>query len=116
MKTRATARRVMIFVDENDTWHHRPLYTEIVHRAHAAGLSGATVFRAIEGFGASSTVHTSRLLSLSQQLPVAVVVIDDAEAIEAFLPTLDELITEGLVTIDDVAVLRYRAARRDAPT
>ena len=60
------ALRVTIFLGESDTWHHRPLYTEIVHRAHAAGLAGASVFRGIEGFGASSLIHTSRLLSLSE--------------------------------------------------
>ncbi|GCB52354.1 DUF190 domain-containing protein [Streptomyces sp. NL15-2K] len=101
------ALRVTVFIGENDTWHHRPLYTEIVHRAHAAGLAGASVFRGIEGFGASSLIHTSRLLSLSEDLPVAVVIVDAEERVRAFLPQLDELVTEGLVILDDCEVIRY---------
>jgi PII-like signaling protein len=115
MKVQGRARRLMIFIDENDTWHHRPLYAEIVHRAHAAGLGGATGFRAIEGFDASTQIHTSRLLSLSQQLPVAII-IDAAEAIEAPLLQLDELVTEGLLTVDDGEVVRYVATPAEAPT
>lgn len=78
-----------------------------MHRAHAAGLAGASVFRGIEGFGASSLIHTSRLLSLSEDLPVAVVIVDDEERVRAFLPQLDELVTEGLVILDDCEVIRY---------
>ncbi|KOU69033.1 hypothetical protein ADK57_13340 [Streptomyces sp. MMG1533] len=102
-----SALRVTVFVGEHDTWHHKPLYSEIVHRAHAAGLAGASVFRGIEGFGASSLIHTSRLLSLSEDLPVAVVIVDDEERVRAFLPQLDELVTEGLVILDGCEVIRY---------
>ncbi|MFJ8532274.1 DUF190 domain-containing protein [Streptomyces sp. NPDC093591] len=107
--TRLTGRalRLTVFIGENDTWHHKPLYAEIVHRAHAAGLAGASVFRGIEGFGASSLVHTSRLLSLSEDLPVAIVIVDTVEHVRGFLPQLDELVTEGLVTLDDCEVIRY---------
>jgi PII-like signaling protein len=101
------ALRVTVFVGENDTWHHKPLYSEIVHRAHTAGLAGASVFRGIEGFGASSLIHTSRLLSLSEDLPVAIVIVDTEERVRAFLPQLDELVTEGLVILDDCEVIRY---------
>jgi uncharacterized protein len=101
------ALRLTIFVGEDDQWHHRPLYTEIVHRAHAAGLAGASVIRGIEGYGASSRIHTSRLLSLSEDLPVAIIVVDTDEHIRAFLPQLDELVAEGLVIIDPVEVIRY---------
>ncbi|KUL46940.1 DUF190 domain-containing protein [Streptomyces regalis] len=105
--TRLTGRalRVTVFVGEHDTWHHRPLYSEIVHRAHAAALAGASVFRGIEGFGASSVIHTSRLLSLSEDLPVAIVIVDTEERVRAFLPQLDELVTEGLVTLDECEVI-----------
>ncbi|MFE3072406.1 DUF190 domain-containing protein [Streptomyces sp. NPDC059247] len=107
--TRSTGRelRLTVFVGENDTWHHRPLSTEIVHRAHAAGLAGASVFRGVEGFGASSRIHTSRILSLSEDLPVAVLIVDTEERVRAFLPQLDELVTEGLVVLDDCEVVRY---------
>ncbi|MFF7451520.1 MULTISPECIES: DUF190 domain-containing protein [unclassified Streptomyces] len=108
-----SALRATVFVGENDIWHHKPLYSEIVHRAHAAGLAGASVFRGVEGFGASSRIHTSRLLSLSEDLPVAIVVVDTEERVRAFLPQLDELVTEGLVILDACEVIRY--AGRDEP-
>ncbi|MGW3729437.1 DUF190 domain-containing protein [Streptomyces sp. NPDC000851] len=101
------ATRVTVFVGENDTWHHRPLCSEIVHRARAAGLAGASVFKGVEGFGASSVIHTSRLLSLSENLPVAVVIVDTEERVRAFLPQLDELVTEGLVILEGCEVIRY---------
>jgi PII-like signaling protein len=105
------ALRLTVFVGECDTWHGRPLYTEIVHRAHAAGLAGATVTRGIEGYGASSRIHTTRLLSLSEDLPVIVVIVDTPERVRAFLPVLDELVNEGLVTVDEVEVIRYVGRR-----
>ena len=98
------ALRLTIFVDSDDTWHHRPLYTEIVHRAHQAGLAGASVFRGVEGYGASSRIHTSRILSLAEDLPIAIVLIDAEERIRAFLPHLHEL-TTGLITIEPVEIL-----------
>jgi hypothetical protein len=107
MKLEGRAFRLTVFVGEDDRWHSRPLYTEIVHRAHAAGLAGASVFRGIEGFGASSRVHTARILSLSSDLPVAIVMVDAEERIRAFLPQLDELVAEGLVILDEVEVIRY---------
>ncbi|UFR06332.1 DUF190 domain-containing protein [Streptomyces sp. Go40/10] len=106
------ALRLTVYVDENDTWHHKPLYSEIVHRAHAAGLAGASVFRGIEGYGASSRIHTSRLLSLSEDLPVAVVVVDAEERVRAFLPQLEELVGEGLVTLEECEVVLPRSHRR----
>lgn len=107
MKLQGPALRLTVFVGEGDLWHHKPVFTEIVHRAHRAGLAGATVVRGIEGYGASSRIHTTRLLSLSEDLPVAVVIVDAEERIRAFLPELDELVTEGLVVIDPVEVIRY---------
>ncbi|SDH74090.1 hypothetical protein SAMN05421505_12182 [Sinosporangium album] len=107
MKLEGAALRLTAFVGDTDTWHRRPLYQEIVRRAHAAGLAGASVFRGIEGYGASSHIHTTRILSLSDDLPIAVVIIDSAERVRAFLPQLDELIDEGLVILDEVEVIRY---------
>jgi uncharacterized protein len=107
MKTEGPAERLTIFVGESDQHHHKPLYSEIVHRAHAAGLAGATVLRGIEGYGASNHVHTTRILSLSEDLPVVIVIVDSPEHIDAFLPELDELITDGLVVREHVDVVTY---------
>jgi PII-like signaling protein len=107
MKLEGPALRLTIFVGEDDQWHHRPLFTEIVHRAHKAGLAGASVFRGIEGYGASLRIDSIRRLAWSQHLPVAVIIVDAAEKIRAFLPQLDELVPEGLVIIDPVEVIRY---------
>ena len=94
-------------------WHRKTTFTEIVHRGHAAGLAGASVFRGIEGYGASNLIHTTRLLSLPEDLPVAIVIVDSSDRIDAFLPQLDEFVTEGLVILDDVDVVRYVARHPD---
>ncbi|MGH8867871.1 MAG: DUF190 domain-containing protein [Actinomycetes bacterium] len=99
--------RLTVHVDEDDTWHGKPLASEIVHRAHAAGLAGASVFHGVEGFGTSNVVHTTRILSLGGSLPVAVMVVDVEDRVRAFLPQLDDLMTQGLVTLDEVEVVRY---------
>ena len=104
-RVQGAARRLTVIVAETDMVGHRPLYTEIVHRAHAAGLAGATVLRGIEGFGASQQIHTSRLLSLSEDLPVSVILVDTAERIDAFLPDLPALVDDGLIMIDDVHIV-----------
>lgn len=106
------ALRMTIFVGEDDRWRHSPLYHEIVTRAHAAGLAGATVLRGIEGYGASRLVHTTRLLSLTEDLPIVIIIADAEEKIRDFLPILDELITEGMITLDEVDVLRYEGTAR----
>ncbi|MCE4942768.1 MULTISPECIES: DUF190 domain-containing protein [Streptomyces] len=102
------ALRLTVLVGEQDVWHHRPLYAEVVHRARAAGLAGASAFRGVEGFGATSMIHTQRLLSLSEELPVAVVVVDTEERVRAFLPQLSELLAGGgLVTLDRCEALTF---------
>lgn len=101
------ALRLTVLVGESDHAHHHPVYTEIVHRAHRAGLAGASVFRGIEGFGRSQRVHTTRLLSLAEGLPVAVVIVDTEERVRAFLPQLDDVGVDGLVTLEPVEVVRH---------
>jgi PII-like signaling protein len=112
MRLQGRALRLTIFIGEDDVWHHKPLFHEIVHRAHKAGLAGATVLRGIEGYGATSRIHTTRILSLSADLPVIVVIVDGEERVRAFLPELDDLVTEGMVMIDEVEVIRYVGASR----
>jgi PII-like signaling protein len=107
MRLTGRALRLTIFIGELDRWHHRPLVSEIVHRAREAGLAGATVLRGVEGFGTGSMIHTTRLLSLSDDLPLIIVIVDDEPRIRDFLPQLDELVIEGLVVLDEVEAIRY---------
>lgn len=107
MRLEGPQKRLTIFVGESDRHGHTPLATEIVQRAHRAGLAGASVFRGVEGYGASNHIHTTRILSLSDDLPMAIVIVDTEERIRAFVAELDELITEGLVILDDVEVIKY---------
>jgi len=97
--------RLTVLIGESDTVGHVPLATELVRRAHAAGLAGATVFRGVEGYGASNHIHTTRVLSLSGDLPMAVVVIDTEERIRAFLPEVRGLVANGLVVVEPVEVV-----------
>lgn len=105
------ATRLTILVNENDQWHHRPLHTEILHRAHTTGLAGASVFHGSAGFGRTDTLHTARILSLSDDLPCAIVIIDVAERIRAFVSQIEELLVEALVTLDEVEVVVPAAGR-----
>jgi len=107
MKLEGHQKRLTIFVGESDHHGHTPLATEIVQRAHRAGLAGASVFRGVEGYGASNHIHTTRILSLSDDLPIAIIIVDTDEAIQRFIPELDELISEGLVILDEVEVIKY---------
>ncbi|MFG2172442.1 DUF190 domain-containing protein [Streptomyces niveus] len=108
------AVRLTVLVDDTDVWHHRPVHSEIVHRAHAAGLTGASTFHGMEGFGRRQVVHTTRLLSMADDLPVAVVVVDTEENIQAFLPRLADLGIEGLITLEPVQVVRFGGAHAAA--
>ena len=111
MTLHGAARRITIFIGESDRYQHRPLYAEIVHRAHKSGLAGASVFRGMEGFGAASRIHTTRLLSLSEDLPLAIIIVDTAEKTTAFLDEVADLITGGLVIVEDVDVHTHADGR-----
>jgi PII-like signaling protein len=113
MRTEGRAARLTILVDENDRWQHHSLYVEIVHRAHAEGLAGATVLRGIEGFAGISDVHTTHLFRLGDHLPILITIVDDHTRIEAFLHTLDDILDKGVVLLDDVEVIRFH--REAAP-
>ena len=98
-----------IFVGESDHHEGRPLYEWLVRQARAQGLAGATVLRGLEGYGASSRLHTAKLLRLSSDLPMVIEIVDTIEKIEAFLPTVDEAVDEGLATVEKVDVRFYRS-------
>ncbi|GAB4234829.1 MAG: DUF190 domain-containing protein [Acidobacteriota bacterium] len=100
-----------IFIGEADRHEGRPLYETIVLRARERGLAGATVLRGLMGFGRHSVLHTAKVLRLSEDLPMVIEIVDSTEKIEAFLPELEELVEEGLVTIERVRVVRYRSRR-----
>jgi len=116
MRPGETVLRLTVIVGETDRWHHRPVYTEIVRRARDAGLAGASVFRGVEGFGRFHTIHTVRILALSEDLPVSVVIIDDAARIRGFLPQLDDIVTQGIAVVDEVEVVRHFGVDTEEPT
>lgn len=101
-----------IFIGESDRWHGRPLYQAVVERLRTEhDVAGATVTRGLMGFGLHSRLHTANLLRLSQDLPVVIEIVDTQDAIDAVLPILDEMVPEGLITLEKVRVIRYRADR-----
>ena len=116
MKLEGEGQLLRIFIGESDRWHGKPLYEAIVEVARREGLAGATVLRGIEGFGADSHLHTSRILRLSEDLPVVIEIVDREEAIARVLPLLDDMVGEGMVTTERVHVIAYRskADRRPA--
>jgi len=103
------AKLLRIFIGESDKWQGRPLAEAIVLEAKKAGLAGVTVFKGFMGFGAHSRIHSAKILQLSEDLPVLLEVVDTEEKIRAFLPTLEGMVGEGLVTLEKVEVIRYQA-------
>jgi PII-like signaling protein len=110
MRISGEGKLLRVFIGESDHHEGKPLYQALVERVRAEGLAGATVLRGIEGFGASSHLHTSRILRLSQDLPIVVEIVDTTEQIERILPIVDEMVRDGMVTVERVEVLTYRAA------
>lgn len=112
MQVPKDAALLRIFIGEKDRHGHRPLYEALVLKAREAGLAGATVIRGPLGFGQSSILHTAKILQLSEDLPVIVEIVDAEARIEAFLPTLDGMMTSGLITIEKVRVIHYGEAAK----
>ena len=109
MKLPEEGMLLRIFIGENDKIHGKPLYEQIVFKARELNLAGATVIRGIMGFGAHSRLHTAKLLRLSEDLPIVIEIVDTEEKIKKILPYLDEVVEEGLITLERVKVIRYRA-------
>jgi len=98
-----------VFIGESDKWHGKPLYEAIVLKARELHLAGATVLRGPMGFGANSRLHTAKILRLSEDLPMVIEIVDSREKIDELLPHIDQMVQEGLVTMEKVQVLKYRA-------
>ena len=113
MKLEGTGLLLRIYLGESDQWHGRPLYQAIVERMRERGLAGSTVLRGIEGFGAKQHLHTTRILRLSEDLPILIEAVDTEEKIRAILPEMDEMLGDGLITLEKVEVLAYRAGQRE---
>lgn len=116
MENAENGQLLRIFIGESDYWHGEPLPRVIVLKARELGLSGATVLHGSMGFGANSRVHTERMLELSTDLPIVIEIVDTAEKLQTLLPFLDEVVQEGLITIESVRVLKYRHHQQPVPT
>ena len=111
MRIPTEGKLLRIFIGESDRWEGHPLHEAIVAKARTRGLAGATVWKGYMGFGAHSRVHTASVLRLSEDLPIVIEIVDAADKIEAFLPELDAMVQEGLVTLERAEVFLYRAGR-----
>ena len=106
-KIASKAKRLRIYIGETDHWKGKSLYHAIVEKAKELDMAGATVFRGLMGYGANSRIHTAKITDLSSDLPMLVEIIDSEEYINKLLPYLDEMLEEGLITIDDIEVIKY---------
>ena len=107
MKIEGPGKRIRVYIGNSDRWHGQSLYNAIVQRARQHGLAGATVIEGIEGFGANSRIHRASILDLSTDLPMLVEIVDRQDRIESFLPILEEMVTEGLITVEDCHIHKY---------
>jgi PII-like signaling protein len=112
VKLEGEGKLLRIFIGESDKHGRKPLYQAIVEMLREEGMAGATVLRGIEGFGANSHLHTARILRLSEDLPIVIEVADTPERIEAIMPKLDEMVSDGMVTLERVEVVAYRAQEK----
>lgn len=108
MKLEGEAKLLRIFIGESDKHGHIPLYEALVAKARGFGLAGATVLRGVSGFGANSRVHSSKILRLSEDLPMVIEIVDKPDRIDAFLPELDAMVEEGMATVENVSMVLYR--------
>ncbi|HXG94556.1 MAG TPA: DUF190 domain-containing protein [Blastocatellia bacterium] len=108
MKISEDGQLLRIFIGESDRWHGKPLYEAIILKAREMGIAGATMLRGLMGYGAASRIHTAKFLRLSEDLPVIVEIVDSAEKIALLLPVIDEMVEEGLVTLENIRVIHYR--------
>ncbi|MFQ5424394.1 MAG: DUF190 domain-containing protein [Phycisphaerae bacterium] len=113
MKIPEDGSLLRIFIGENDKWHGRPLYEAIVMKARELHMAGATVLRGPMGFGAKSRLHTTKILRLSEDLPIVIEIVDSRAKIDELLPHIDDMVTDGLITLERVQVIKYRADRPD---
>jgi PII-like signaling protein len=111
MKIEGEGQLLRVFVGENDRWEGKPLHQAIVEKARELGMAGATVLRGIEGFGARSRIHTTKILRLSEDLPVVIEIVDREDRIQQILPVLDGMVTEGLITLEKAHIIAYRSGK-----
>jgi len=114
MKIPTDGKLLRIFIGEADKWHGKPLHEAIVTLARQKGMAGATALKGFSGFGCKSHMHTAKILRLSEDLPVVIEIVDSEEKINAFLPELDGMVKEGLITLEPVKVIMYRAGAAEA--
>ena len=112
MKISEDGQLLRIFIGESDRWQGKPLYEAIILKARELGIAGATMLRGLMGFGAASRIHTAKILRLSEDLPVVVEIVDSADKIDLLLPMIDEMVQDGMVTLEKVRVIEYRAKAR----
>lgn len=108
MKISEDGQLLRIFIGESDRWEGKPLYEAIILKAREMGLAGATMLRGLMGFGAASRIHTAKILRLSQDMPIVIEIVDSADKIDSLLPIVDEMVQEGMVTVEKVRVIQYR--------
>lgn len=111
MKIPEDGQLLRIFIGESDKWNGKPLYEEIILKARAMGIAGATMLRGVMGYGAASRIHTAKILRLSEDLPVVIEIVDSSEKISAFLPLMQEMVDGGLVTLENVRVVQYQTRK-----
>ena len=109
MKIEGPAKLIEVYIGESDQWHARPLYMAITERLKEAGIAGVTVIRGVMGYGAHSRIHTAHLLRLSEDLPVVIKIVDQPDRAQTALAILDEMVSEGLITVTDTHVVKYTA-------